>query len=84
MRHPILNTIPGTGEANAFYIDHEIDAFSNKLRSERAAVRTSRLKDKKPQAVPARPRAAMSAKEKAQAAHDQFVKAFGSAYCHHH
>jgi hypothetical protein len=35
MRHPILDTIPGTGEASAFYIDQEIEQLSRNLRTEK-------------------------------------------------
>jgi len=38
---------------------------------------------KKDRALTARLRAAMSAKAKAQAAHDQLVKMYGTQYCHH-
>jgi hypothetical protein len=35
MRHPILDTVPGTGEASAFYIDQEIDQLSRNLSVEK-------------------------------------------------
>ena len=36
MRHPILNTLPGTGEARNLYLDQEIDAGIDALRRQLA------------------------------------------------
>jgi hypothetical protein len=35
VRHPILNTLPGTGEAQLFSLDQEIDQLSRNLSLER-------------------------------------------------
>jgi hypothetical protein len=36
LRHPILNTLPGTGEARNLYLDQEIDAGIDALRRQLA------------------------------------------------
>jgi hypothetical protein len=35
MRHPILNTVPGTGEAALFSLDEQVDRLSRNLSLER-------------------------------------------------
>jgi hypothetical protein len=79
--HPILSMLPE--EVRATHFEEEVDALSRQIEAETAKGRISALKDKKSQVLPARSRAATSAKGKAQAAHDELVRTYGSGFCHH-
>lgn len=81
MSREILSLLPE--ELRALHFEEEVDALSRQIEAEKVKGRMSALKDKKSQAPPARSRSALSAKGKAQAAHDQLVMTHGSRYCHH-
>jgi hypothetical protein len=81
MTHPILSMLPD--DARNSHFEEEVDRLSRDLREEEVKARLNVSREYKRTALPARSRSAMSAKEKAQAAHDQLVRTYGSRYCHH-
>ncbi len=86
MTHPILSMLPD--DARNSHFEEEVDRLSRDLREEEVKARLNVSREHKLTALPARTRAAVvrasTPQSQAQRDHDALVKAFGSAYCHHH